>query len=177
MTHPKHKKAPKGKQANPVTPKKLPIGLRSAKLIRDNRKSAVIVPVVERPWLATLVIGEAVKMPITAKGAGYLVTRVTGACFHETLASIPACSLGHTPAQFDADADWHTVLLKAAWGSNRATSTAEMDARSREGWFVVDFEPIWFPKEWWAQAKQCRAEAADEAMVRPSGDTGHVLQV
>jgi len=178
MPNPKHKAAPKRKQPKRITPKRdLPIGLRSAKQIRDARKSAVIVPVTERPWIVDLVIGQEVKMPITVKGQGFINARVTGSCFHATLASIPQCPLGHAPAQFDAEGDWHSVLLKAAWGSNRPVPTTAMDVRAREGWFVLDFEPTWFPREWQARAKRHWVKDADEGMSRPSGDTGHALQV
>lgn len=178
MTHPKHKSSPKGKRTKGTTPKKsLPIGLRSAKLIRDNAKSAVIVPVAERPWLMSLVIGEVIHMPINFKGQGFINARVTGACFHPTLAGIPGCELGHATQEFDAEADWHTVLTKAAWGSNRPAPTTEMTMRAAQGWFVLDFEPTHFPREWQARAKKRRAEVAASGMSRPSGDTGHALQI
>lgn len=178
MTHPKHKSSPKGKGAKRISSKRsLPIGLRSAKLIRDNAKSAVIVPVAERPWLISLPIGEVIHMPISFKGQGFIKVRVTGACFHPTLAAIPECELGHFPEQFDAGADWHTVLTKAAWGSNRPTPTTEMGERAKQGWFVLDFEPTHFPREWEARARKRRAEADDAAMSRPSGGAGHALQV
>jgi hypothetical protein len=161
MTHPKHKPSPKGKGAKKITPKRsLPIGLRSAKLIRDNAKSAVIVPVAEQPWIISLPIGEIIHMPINFKGRGFLKAKVTGACFHPTLAEIPTCERGHAPEKFDAGADWHTVLKKAAWGSNRPAPTTEMDERSKKGWFVLDFEPTHFPREWQARARKRWAEVA-----------------
>lgn len=160
MTHPKHTQAPEGKRQKRITPKRImPIGLRSAKLIRNNGKSAVIVPAVEHAWLADLAVGDEIHMPINFKGKGFLNVRVTNSCFHAVLALIPTCMLAHTPAQFDADADWHTVLLKAAWGSNRPVPTAEMDARAREGWYVIAFEPIRFPREWQSRAKRSRESA------------------
>lgn len=165
MTHPKHKPSPKGKRTKGITPNRsLPIGLRSAKLIRDNAKSAVIVPVSEQPWTISLVIGEVIHMPINFKGQGFIKAKVTGACFHPTLAAIPGCELGHASAQFDAGADWHTVLTKAAWGSNRAAPTTEMSARSAKGWFVIDFEPTHFPREWQARAKKRRAQTEESSM-------------
>lgn len=161
MTNPKHIRAAKRKQAKVITPRRdLPLGLRSAKQIRDNRKSAVIVPVTERPWLVDLVIGEEVRMPIAVKGRGFIAARITGCCAHPTLASIPHCPLGHAAEEIDADGEWHTVLLKAAWGGNRPASTARMDERAREGWFVLDFEPTVFPREWAVRAAAARRETA-----------------
>ena len=176
MTHPKHKKARKGKQLKAITEKMLPIGLRSAELIRDNRKNAVIVPVVEQPWLKSLTIGEKIRMNISFKSMGYIDVKLTRACFHATLADIPRCKLGHAVEQFNAEAHWHDVLLKAAWGSNQPVPVAEMDERAREGWFVLGFKPVWFPREWWAQAKAARETEASASMSRPSGDTGHDAQ-
>lgn len=177
MTHPKHKRAPKGKQLKDITEKMLPIGRRSAELIRDNRKSAIIVPVVEQPWLKSLTIGEKIRMNISFKSLGYIDVKLTRACFHAKLADIPRCELGHAAEDIDADAQWHDVLIKAAWGGTTPTSTAEMDERAREGWFVLGFKPVWFPKEWWAQAKAARQTKSAQSLGVPSGGTGHDLQV
>lgn len=160
MTHPKHTTAAQGKQPKTTAPTgKLPIGVRSADLIRRGRKSAVIVPVIERPWVRHLALGDAVRMPINVEGKGFIDVKATGCCLHPTLASIPECARGHRAAQFDAEADWHTVLTKAAWGSNRPSPPATMDARAAEGWFVLDFKPTRVPKEWRHREKR-RAETA-----------------
>ena len=178
MPHPKHKSTPKGKHPKAVPATKLQIGVRSAELIRDNRKSAVIVPLAERPWVARVSGEEKIRMPINFKGKGYIDVKVTSVCFHPTLDSIMECPSGHTVEQFDGDADnWNTVLKKAAWGSNRPAPVAEMKARASKGWYVLDFEPVWFPREWWAQAKAAREPTTAERMSRPSGDTGHVSPV
>lgn len=161
MTNPNHTGTPKRKQAKGITPKgDLPIGLRSAKQIRDARKNAVVVSVTERPWIAGLAVGDQVRMPIAVKGQGFITAEVTRCCAHPTLASIPQCADGHAVEQIDPDGDWHSVLLKAAWGGNRPTSTEVMNERAREGWFVLHIEPKVFPREWWPRAKAVRRETA-----------------
>lgn len=164
MANPNHTRTPKRKPQRQITPKRdLPIGLRSAKQIRDGRKQAVIVPVSERPWVATVAVGEQIRMPIAVKGRGVIGARVTGTCTHETLASIPECPSGHDVERIDAEGDWHTVLLKAAWGSNRAQPTAVMDKRARSGWVVLSLKTTWLPREWQARARRRLQEAQAQA--------------
>lgn len=164
MRHPKHITTAKRKQGKATIAKKmptksLPIGVASAKKIRDARKSAVIVSVAERPWVIKLTAGEEIRMPITVTGAGFLIAKVTGACYHISLDEIPTCTLVHHAHQIDPDADWNTILAKAAWGSNVATPAETMAQRKKEGWFVIDFTvaPDGFPKEWRARAAKRRA--------------------
>lgn len=157
MIHPKHTPAPKGKGPKRTSPqRRLLIGLRSARQIRDALKDTVIVPVTEQPWITNLARGDNVLMPIRVKNAGFISADVTASCFHATLAEIPACERGHTAERIDAEGDWYSVLTKAAWGSPAPTTTEIMDQRASQGWVVINFEPVRLPREWEAQAKQCR---------------------
>lgn len=159
---------PKGRNKTSPTGK-LPIGLRSAKLVRDGAKTAVIVPTTEQPWLVRAQFGDTVTMPIGAKRTGFLTVRMTGCCYHQGIAEIPSCELGHDPAAIDPAADWHTILCKAQWGGTSPVATEVIEQRGSQGWFVVDFDLVGLPGAW--RQQQVTARAHQHPPVTP--DTPH----
>lgn len=146
QTRPGHDPSARG-----VPMRTMNVGKRSAIAICEGRKTALVAPGVQRKWLPKVEVGSQLRLNFNGRHPGWAIVAVTGVCFHEQIATIPACEARHDPSAIDAEDGWEQILNKALCGGRDPVGAEVMEQRAAKGWYVIDFAVSWRHPQWCAR--------------------------